>query len=76
MASKEVAQTPAKAGAEQVTAKAGDKLKTVKPLVRVEHDGEVYEPGSDATFEIGGKPLQALLDVKAVEIVEDPSRAS
>ena len=61
MASKETTQAPAKADS---------KLKTVKPLVRVEHDGEVYEPGSDATFEIGGKQLQALLDVKAVEIVE------
>ncbi len=70
MASKETTQAPAKAAAEPVTDKADSKLKTVKPLVRVEHDGEVYEPGSDATFEIGGKQLQALLDVKAVEIVE------
>ena len=58
------------AQAEQKAKPASGDARTVRPIVRVEHDGQVYEPGSDATFEVGGKQLQSLLDVKAVEIVE------
>lgn len=70
MAKKEPVQLPEGEGDKpQAEAVQGD-AKTVRPIVRVEHDGQVYEPGSDATFEVGGKQLQSLLDVKAVEIVE------
>lgn len=65
MAKKEPVQLPEGEGDKPQ----GD-AKTVRPIVRVEHDGQVYEPGSDATFEVGGKQLQSLLDAKAVEIVE------
>ncbi len=58
------------AQAEQKAKPASGDARTVRPIVRVEHDGQVYEPGTDATFEVGGKQLQSLLDVKAVEIVE------
>ena len=64
------AQPEGLAQAEQKVKPAQGDAKTVRPIVRVEHDGQVYEPGSDATFEVGGKQLQSLLDVKAVEIVE------
>lgn len=64
------AQPEGQAQAEQKVKPAQGDAKTVRPIVRVEHDGQVYEPGSDATFEVGGKQLQSLLDVKAVEIVE------
>ena len=58
------------AQAEQKAKPASGDARTVRPIVRVEHDGQVYEPGSDASFEVGGKQLQSLLDAKAVEIVE------
>ena len=45
--------------------KQNDKQKKVRALVRVSHDGETYEP--DEFFSVGGKQLQALLDVKAVK---------
>lgn len=64
------AQPEGQAQAEQKVKPAQGDAKTVRPIVRVEHDGQVYEPGSDATFEVGGKQLQSLLDAKAVEIVE------
>lgn len=64
------AQPEGQAQAEQKVKPAQGDAKTVRPIVRVEHDGQVYEPGSDATFEVGGKQLQSLLDVKAVEIVK------
>ncbi|WP_033965080.1 hypothetical protein [Pseudomonas aeruginosa] len=64
------AQPEGQAQAEQKVKPAQGDAKTVRPIVRVEHDGQVYEPGSDASFEVGGKQLQSLLDVKAVEIVE------
>ena len=64
------AQPEGQTQAEQKVKPAQGDAKTVRPIVRVEHDGQVYEPGSDATFEVGGKQLQSLLDVKAVEIVE------
>lgn len=64
------AQPEDHAQAEQKAKPASGDARTVRPIVRVEHDGQVYEPGSDATFEVGGKQLQSLLDVKAVEIVE------
>ena len=64
------AQPEGQAQAEQKVKPAQGDAKTVRPIVRVEHDGQVYEPGSDATFDVGGKQLQSLLDVKAVEIVE------
>ncbi len=74
MAKKEPVQLPEGEGdkpqAEQKVKPAQGDAKTVRPIVRVEHDGQVYEPGSDATFEVGGKQLQSLLDAKAVEIVE------
>ncbi|HGL5375983.1 TPA: hypothetical protein ACKFCW_004938 [Citrobacter farmeri] len=64
------AQPEGQTQAEQKVKPAQGDAKTVRPIVRVEHDGQVYEPGSDATFEVGGKQLQSLLDAKAVEIVE------
>ena len=64
------AQPEGQAQAEQQAKPTPGDAKTVRPIVRVEHDGQVYEPGSDASFEVGGKQLQSLLDVKAVEIVE------
>ena len=64
------AQPEGQAQAEQKVKPAQGDAKTVRPIVRIEHDGQVYEPGSDATFEVGGKQLQSLLDAKAVEIVE------
>ena len=64
------AQPEGQAQAEQKVKPAQGDAKTVRPIVRIEHDGQVYEPGTDATFEVGGKQLQSLLDVKAVEIVE------
>lgn len=64
------AQLEGQAQAEQKVKPAQGDAKTVRPIVRIEHDGQVYEPGTDATFEVGGKQLQSLLDVKAVEIVE------
>ncbi len=64
------AQPEGQAQAEQKVKPAQGDAKTVRPIVRVEHDGQVYEPGSDASFEVGGKQLQSLLDAKAVEIVE------
>lgn len=64
------AQPEGQAQAEQKVKPAQGDAKTVRPIVRVEHDGQVYEPGSDASFEVGGKQLQSLLDVKAVEIVK------
>lgn len=64
------AQPEGQAQAEQKVKPAQGDAKTVRPIVRVEHDGQVYEPGSDATFDVGGKQLQSLLDAKAVEIVE------
>ena len=64
------AQPEGQAQAEQQAKPTPGDAKTVRPIVRVEHDGQVYEPGSDASFEVGGKQLQSLLDVKAVEIVK------
>ena len=64
------AQPEGQTQAEQKVKPAQGDAKTVRPIVRIEHDGQVYEPGTDATFEVGGKQLQSLLDVKAVEIVE------